>query len=175
MRKKYERKKNYFCILKVTEERSRIPSWIRYGSPDPHQNVTDPQHCVSQNLISRRREIKRRRRERWWGPSRSSRGSRSASSPSRTGRRGRWQQRGGSSLWLGKRTNNGAKSCSRYLDSKEKTMDNGHGSQICRLSFAFFFVNWMIFAYFGFKKREDPDLVRKIKHQRLFPCTGWQR
>jgi hypothetical protein len=45
---KYE-EKNYFRILKVTEERSRIRSWIRtisqsYGSadPDPHQNVTDP-------------------------------------------------------------------------------------------------------------------------------------
>jgi hypothetical protein len=43
---------NYFCILKVIEERSRIRGWIRiigqsYGpaDPDPHQNVTDPQHC----------------------------------------------------------------------------------------------------------------------------------
>jgi fatty-acid desaturase len=44
-----------FCILTVTEERSRIRSWIRSGSishrygaadPDPHQNVTDPQHCL---------------------------------------------------------------------------------------------------------------------------------
>ncbi len=42
--------KNFFYILKVTEERSRIQSRIlsqRYGSgyldPDPHQNVTDPQ------------------------------------------------------------------------------------------------------------------------------------
>jgi hypothetical protein len=34
----------FFCILKVTEERSRIRSqW--FGSADPHQNVTDPKHC----------------------------------------------------------------------------------------------------------------------------------
>jgi hypothetical protein len=38
----------FFCILKVTEERSRI--WIYLvrgtdpGIPDQHQNVTDPQH-----------------------------------------------------------------------------------------------------------------------------------
>jgi hypothetical protein len=44
----------FFCILKVTKERSRIRSWIRiliisqrYGSADPdsHQNVTDLKHC----------------------------------------------------------------------------------------------------------------------------------
>ena len=38
-------------ILKVTEERSRIHK--RYGSgdpdPDPHRNVTDPQHWFSPN------------------------------------------------------------------------------------------------------------------------------
>ncbi len=51
------RKKNekiFFCILKINEE--RIGSGVgsgsgsiiqKYGSadPDPHQNVTDPQHC----------------------------------------------------------------------------------------------------------------------------------
>ena len=55
--KKEVGKKIFFCILKVTEERSRIRSWIRsrihtsrYGlgdpDPDPHQNATDPQHCL---------------------------------------------------------------------------------------------------------------------------------
>ncbi len=41
-------KKFFFCILKVTEESSRIQSWIRSWvriHTDPYQNVTDPQHC----------------------------------------------------------------------------------------------------------------------------------
>jgi hypothetical protein len=59
-RKKYEEKKYFFGIqfLKINEESSRIRGGglsgvgsrsisQRYGSgdPDPHQNVTDPQHC----------------------------------------------------------------------------------------------------------------------------------
>jgi len=51
-------------ILKVTDEKSRIRSWIRictsvvlmYGSTDPdpapYQNVTDPQHCVQLSLVA---------------------------------------------------------------------------------------------------------------------------
>jgi hypothetical protein len=56
-------KNNFFGPFKVTEERSRIRSWNRihvsqrYGSedPDPHQNVTNPQHCsnlFSKNLVN---------------------------------------------------------------------------------------------------------------------------
>jgi hypothetical protein len=39
-------KKNIFCILKDTEGSGSISQ--RYGSagPDPHKNVTDPQHCL---------------------------------------------------------------------------------------------------------------------------------
>jgi hypothetical protein len=53
-KKKYEEKNTFICILEVTEERSRIRSWIRIRSvsqryrsadPEPHQNVTNPQHC----------------------------------------------------------------------------------------------------------------------------------
>jgi hypothetical protein len=42
LRKIYE-KKFFFCILKITEERSRIRIHLSRGS-DPNQNVTDPQH-----------------------------------------------------------------------------------------------------------------------------------
>ncbi len=48
-------KKLSFCIVKVLEERSRIR--IRWSeglislSPDPHQNVTDPQHWLSEVLF----------------------------------------------------------------------------------------------------------------------------
>jgi hypothetical protein len=52
LRKKV-RKKEFFCILKVTEERSRITDLdpdplvsVRSVDPDPHQNFTDPQHCL---------------------------------------------------------------------------------------------------------------------------------
>jgi hypothetical protein len=41
--KKYGKIINYFCILKFTEERSRILIHLVRGT-DPHQNVTDPQH-----------------------------------------------------------------------------------------------------------------------------------
>jgi hypothetical protein len=41
----------FFCILKVTEERSRIRSWT--PDPDPHQNVTDPQHWLENNNIEK--------------------------------------------------------------------------------------------------------------------------
>jgi hypothetical protein len=49
LRVSYKKKlfKKMFCILKVTEERSRIRYWIRRSGsadPDPHQNVPDPQH-----------------------------------------------------------------------------------------------------------------------------------
>jgi hypothetical protein len=47
--KEKKEKSLFFCILKVTEERSLIRSWIRSISQryesvdlDPHQNVTDP-------------------------------------------------------------------------------------------------------------------------------------
>jgi hypothetical protein len=44
----YKKKIRFFCILKINEERSRIRSWIHFlvrgTDPDPHQNVTDPQH-----------------------------------------------------------------------------------------------------------------------------------
>ncbi len=57
LKEKNTKNKIKICILEVPEEiiriRRRIRSWIRihqseYGSadpdPDPHQNVTDPQH-----------------------------------------------------------------------------------------------------------------------------------
>jgi hypothetical protein len=55
IRKKYEEKNFFLCILTINEDRSRIRSWIRipisqkYGpkDPDPHKNVTDPQHCLA--------------------------------------------------------------------------------------------------------------------------------
>jgi hypothetical protein len=45
-KEKYEEKNNVFCILKVTQE--------SYGSadPDPHENVTDPQHWVPGNSLN---------------------------------------------------------------------------------------------------------------------------
>jgi hypothetical protein len=55
--KKINMKNNLFCILKVTEDgiRSGVGSGTGSGSinqryrsvdPDPHQHVTDPQHCL---------------------------------------------------------------------------------------------------------------------------------
>jgi hypothetical protein len=48
------KKNNFFCILKINEERIRIRSQ-RYGSgdPDPHQNVTDPQYWPSLPLLAK--------------------------------------------------------------------------------------------------------------------------
>jgi hypothetical protein len=50
------RKKYFFIgILKVADEKSRIPRsrfesgsihWYRSTDPDPYQNATDPQHCI---------------------------------------------------------------------------------------------------------------------------------
>ncbi len=41
----------FFRILKATEERSRILSWIRiHKSEDPHQNVADLQHWSETSL-----------------------------------------------------------------------------------------------------------------------------
>jgi hypothetical protein len=59
-KKKYEEEKiiNFFCILKVTEERSPDPEMGRNpdpfvrgtgsADPDPHQTVTNPQHRCKQ-------------------------------------------------------------------------------------------------------------------------------
>jgi hypothetical protein len=55
-------KKKFFCSLKVTEEMSRIRIRRQYGAgsisqsygsadPDPHQNVTDPQHLFYRHCI----------------------------------------------------------------------------------------------------------------------------
>ncbi len=57
--KKYE-KNNFFCILKVTEERSRIQGSgsgsinQSYGcpDPDPHQNVSDPNTVNTEKIKS---------------------------------------------------------------------------------------------------------------------------
>ncbi len=42
----YKKKMNFFCVLKINEERSRtgvVESEVRIpGDPDPHQNVTEP-------------------------------------------------------------------------------------------------------------------------------------
>jgi hypothetical protein len=45
----------FFCVLEVTEERSRIRihlSKCASADPDPHHYVTDPQHCcwINQGL-----------------------------------------------------------------------------------------------------------------------------
>jgi hypothetical protein len=52
-------KNNFFGIHNATEERSRILSWIRIrlsdvrsSDTDPHQNVTDPQHCIRGSIKS---------------------------------------------------------------------------------------------------------------------------
>jgi hypothetical protein len=45
-------RKFFFCILKVTEERSQtvrsgsLSQRYRSGDPNPHQHVTDPQHYL---------------------------------------------------------------------------------------------------------------------------------
>jgi hypothetical protein len=45
--KKKIRKIIYYKILKVIEESSLIRSRIWIQEPDPHQNVTDPQHWLT--------------------------------------------------------------------------------------------------------------------------------
>jgi hypothetical protein len=45
LQKVVKQKTVFVCVLKVKYENSRIRIHWSEADPDPHKNVTDPQHC----------------------------------------------------------------------------------------------------------------------------------
>jgi hypothetical protein len=52
LRLSYKKKMNFFCILKAAELDPDPDPLVRGVDPDPHQNVTDPQHWRKLSLFS---------------------------------------------------------------------------------------------------------------------------